>query len=168
MELILVVGHEHDPALNPGAVPSYCILPLFHPAVQQGQVTFNSINGESVITYFPIHAHFIQVMSLEMGTRFLAKIRLRCVELAQQVRGERTLGPFASRSQRLIYMTIWLKPRTLYRKYTDNSVPYENNKLITLRVANRVNYEAQFKTNDSGFKDTGYHLFFGRGMFPFR
>ena len=55
--LILAVGQEHDPTLNPGVVPSYCILPLFHPPVQQGQVTFNSINGEFLDSQLPIRAH---------------------------------------------------------------------------------------------------------------
>jgi len=32
----------------------------------------------------------------------------------------------------------------------------------------RVDQDTQFKANDSGFKDTGYHLFVRRGMFPFR
>ena len=42
-------GPEHDSALNPGAVPSYCILPLFHAAAQEGQVPFSSINGMTPI-----------------------------------------------------------------------------------------------------------------------
>ena len=57
MELILVIGREHDSTLNLGAVPSYCILPLFHPPAQPGQVTFNTINSESVNPHSPIHAH---------------------------------------------------------------------------------------------------------------
>ena len=36
------------------------------------------------------------------------------------------------------------------------------------RTKVRVNHDAQFKADDSGFKDTGYHLFVRRGMFPFR
>jgi len=38
-------GQEHDLTLNAGAIPSYCILPLFHPPAQQDQVTFNTTNG---------------------------------------------------------------------------------------------------------------------------
>jgi hypothetical protein len=38
-------GPEHDSAQNPGSVPSYCILPLFHAPAREGQVTFGSING---------------------------------------------------------------------------------------------------------------------------
>ncbi len=56
LRFTITPGTEHDSALNPGAVPSYCILPLFHAPAREGQVAFSSTNG---MTPTESHIHVI-------------------------------------------------------------------------------------------------------------